>query len=150
MARMHSGARGKSGSKKPIKRIPSWAPYKEKEVEKLVVKYAKSGKNQSEIGMILRDSYGIHSVKALSGKSVSAIQKENNITPKLPDDIIALIKRLISIHRHLETNRHDQTARRGLILTNSKIHRLVIYYKKSKTLPKNWELDQTKLKMYVE
>ena len=50
MARMYSGSKGKSGSKKPLSRVPSWAPYKEKEVEKLVIKYSKAGKSSSEIG----------------------------------------------------------------------------------------------------
>ena len=34
MARMHSRRKGKSGSKRPLKQVASWAPYKEKEVEK--------------------------------------------------------------------------------------------------------------------
>ena len=52
MAKMHSRARGKSGSTKPVKKIPSWAPYKGPDVEKLIVKYSKAGKNTSEIGKI--------------------------------------------------------------------------------------------------
>ena len=42
MAKMHSRARGKSGSTKPLKKVPSWAPYKGPDVEKLIVKYAKA------------------------------------------------------------------------------------------------------------
>ena len=83
MARMHSGAKGKSGSKKPIKKVPSWAPFKEKDVEKLIVKYAKAGKSSSEIGLLLRDAYGINSVKALTGKKVTAVLEENNLTKEL-------------------------------------------------------------------
>ena len=49
---MHSRARGKSGSTKPLKKVPSWAPYKGPDVEKLIVKYAQAGKNTSEIGYI--------------------------------------------------------------------------------------------------
>ena len=52
MAKMHSRARGKSGSTKPVKKIPSWAPYKGPDVEKLIVKYSKAGKNTSEIGKV--------------------------------------------------------------------------------------------------
>jgi len=150
MARMHSGARGKSGSKKPAKRIPSWAPYKEKEVEKLVVKYAKSGKKSSEIGMILRDSYGINSVQALTGKKVNAILAENQLSSKLPDDVLSLIKKMIDLKQHLEKNKHDQTARLGMLLTNSRIKRLVKYYQRRKRLPVDWQLDLDRLKMYLE
>ncbi len=147
---MHSGAKGKSGSKKPIKKIPSWAPFKEKEVEKLIVKYAKAGKSTSEIGLLLRDAYGINSVKALTGKTVTAVLDENKLTKELPEDVLNLIKKIILVKQHLEKNKQDQTAKRGIILTTSKINRLVKYYKRSKRLPVDWKLDMTRLKMYLE
>ena len=150
MARMHSRDKGKARSTKPIKKVPSWAPYKGKEVEKLVAKYAKAGKSMSEIGMWLRDNYGINSVKALTGKSIGKILEENKITQELPEDLLNLIKRLIDVKTHLEKNKQDQTAKRGLILTSSKIRRLTTYYKKSKKLPADWKLDMTRLKMYLE
>lgn len=150
MARMHSRAKGKSGSKKPIKKIPSWAPYKEKEVEKLVVKYAKAGKTASEIGLILRDVHGINSVRVLTNKKVTQLLRENNLAKKLPEDIVSLIKKLISINQHLEKNKHDESAQRGLILTISKINRLVKYYTRTGRLPEDWKLDVTRLKMYLE
>src|SRR3989338_784760 len=96
MARMYSRRKGKSGSKTPPKRVPSWAPYKSKEVEKLIQKMGKAGKSASEIGLILRDSYGINSVKALTGKKVNTLLKEHGITKTLPEDMLALIKKLIS------------------------------------------------------
>ena len=147
---MHSRAKGKSGSKKPIKRIPSWAPYQGKEVEKLIIKYAKAGKTSSEIGLHLRDSYGINSVKALTGKKILAVLEENKLGSTLPEDIISLIKKMIAIKFHQERNKHDQTAKRGLILTESKIRRLVKYYQRTSVLPKDWVLDTERLKMYLE
>lgn len=150
MSRMHSGSKGKSGSKKPLKKVASWVPYKDKEAEKLVVKYAKAGKSTSEIGLILRDVHGINSVKALTEKKISTLLKENNLTKKLPEDMISFIKKLIAIKQHLEKNKHDETANRGLILTISKINRLKAYYTRSKRLPANWKLDESRLKMYIE
>ena len=150
MARMHSRDKGKSGSKKPLKKVPSWAPYKGKDVEKLVVKYAKAEKSSSEIGITLRDNYGINSVKALTGKSISTILKENKLSKELPEDMLNLIKKIIDIKRHLEKNKQDQTAKRGLLLTSSKIRRLVKYYKSSKKLPADWKLDMDRLKIYIE
>lgn len=150
MARMYSKAKGKSGSKKPLKRIPSWAPYKETEVEKLVVKFAKAGKSSSEIGLILRDSYGINDVKALTNKKISAILKENNTGRKLPEDILALIKRLVSINQHLEKNKKDETAKRGLQLTSSKLRRIIAHHRSTGKLPKDWKLEMERLKMYLE
>ncbi|MBI2666437.1 30S ribosomal protein S15 [Candidatus Woesearchaeota archaeon] len=150
MAKMHSRARGKSGSTKPIKKIPSWAPYKEKDVEKLVVKFAKAGKNNAEIGLLLRDSYGVHNVKALIGKNVSAIVQENHLQKKLPEDMLALIKKMILVKQHLGKNKQDKTALRGYQLTNSKVNRLVKYYKRSGKIAPDWKLDTDKLKMYLE
>ena len=66
---MHSRKKGKSGSTKALrKNKPSWSRYKENEIEQLVVKLARSGKSPSQIGIFLRDSYGIYDVKKLTGK----------------------------------------------------------------------------------
>lgn len=150
MARMHSRARGKSGSTKPVKRIPSWMRYKGKEVEKLIIKLAKSGQTASEIGTGLRDSYGIHNVRAIADKKISKILEENGLLKKLPEDLMALIKKFIELKKHLEKNKQDKTAKRGLQLTDSKIKRLVKYYNKSGKLPKDWKFEVENVKMYVE
>ncbi len=147
---MHSRKKGKSGSTKPAKKVPSWAPYKEKEVEKLIVKYAKAGKSASETGMILRDSYGINTVKALTGKKVTALLAEHGLNKKLPEDLLNLIKKMIAVKAHMEKNRQDRTALRGLQLTDSKIRRLVKYYKRSGRIEESWRLDTDRLKMYLE
>ncbi len=147
---MHSRDKGKSRSSKPPKSIPSWAPHKGKEVEKLVVKYAKADHSSSEIGMILRDNYGIQSVKALTEKTISQIMEENGITKTLPEDLLNLIRKMIHVKTHFEKNRQDKTAKRGLLLTSSKIRRLVKYYKASKKLPADWKLDMNRLKIYLE
>ena len=47
-------------------------------------------------------------------------------------------------------NRKDQTAKRGLELTNSKIQRLVKYYKSSGKLAADWKYDSKKMRFYVE
>lgn len=150
MARGYSGAKGISGSTKPIKKIPSWMRYRGKEIEKLIIKLAKAGSTQSEIGMVLRDTYGIHNVKVVAEKTVSQILKENELRKEIPEDLMALIKKLIAVKKHLEKNKHDEAAKRGLLLTDSKIRRLVKYYKKSGRLPKDWKFEVEKVKMYVE
>ncbi len=150
MARMHSRGRGKSGSTKPLKKVQAWAPYKGADVEKLVVKYAKAGKSTSEIGLILRDTYGVGSVKALTGKKVSEVLQEKQLTKEMPEDLRNLIKKMVYIQRHREKNKHDETAKRGLLLTNSKIRRLVKYYQRTERLPAEWKLDMDRLKIYLE
>ena len=100
--------------------------------------------------MILRDKYGINSVRALTEKRISGILAENKLTKELPDDLLALIGKLVSIRAHREKNKQDMTALRGEQLTTSKIRRLVKYYVASKKLPDGWKLDMNRLKMYVE
>lgn len=151
MARMHSRKKGKSGSKKPVKKsVPSWARYKAKEVELLVTKLAKEGKPSSEIGVILRDTYGVSSIKTTVGKNVQAILKEKGMQKELPEDLLNLVKKSISIRKHLEENKQDMPALRGLILTESKIKRLVKYYKKNKVLPLDWKYDAKSIRLYAE
>ncbi len=151
MARMHSRAKGKSGSTKPSKKsVPAWVQYKPKEVELLVTKYAKEGKTASQIGIFLRDEYGIPDVKLITGKSVTKILADKNAAPEIPEDLSALIRKAVLIKKHLEEKKKDLTAKRGLQLTESKIRRLTKYYKNSGKLPKGWKYDPEKIKLYVE
>ncbi|MEK6837288.1 MAG: 30S ribosomal protein S15, partial [Nanoarchaeota archaeon] len=136
--------------KKPIKKAaPTWVRYQAKEVELLVAKVAKEGKTQSQIGVVLRDSYGVPDVKKISGKNVTAIMKEKNILPKIPEDLMALIKKSVKIKKHLEGMKHDMTAKRGFELTASKIRRLVKYYKRENILPQDWSYDPEKVKLLI-
>ena len=150
MARMHSRKKGKSGSTKPLqKKKPTWLRYSAKEIESLVVKLAKSGKTTSEIGLELRDSYGVPDVKFLTKKRINDILKENKLESKLPEDLKNLIKREIVISKHLEKNKQDKTAKRGLQLTESKINRLVKYYKKKGVLDQSWKYTREKAELLV-
>lgn len=99
MSRMHSRAKGKSGSTKPAAPTkPSWVALKPKEIEMLVVKYAKEGKGASKIGLYLRDEYGVPGVKLMTGKSVQQILVEKKALPELPEDLMALMRKLSLIH----------------------------------------------------
>ena len=71
MARMHSRKKGKSGSKKPLKKVKKvWLRYSDKEVEQLIIKLAKQGNTQSKIGIMLRDTYGVPDVKIILNKKL--------------------------------------------------------------------------------
>ncbi len=124
--------------------------HKAKEVEMLVLKVAKEGKPASMIGLVLRDSYGIPDVKAVSGKSITKILEEKKLAPKIPEDLMSLIKRAIAIRKHIEENKQDMTALRGLQLTESKVKRLVKYYKRIKKIPVDWKYDVKSVKLYAE
>jgi small subunit ribosomal protein S15 len=131
MARIHARRRGRAGSKKPLATTPpSWINYKPEEIKTLVLKLAKQGLSTSQIGLTLRDSYGIPDVKMSTKKAISQILKENKLYPEIPEDIQNLIKQATKVKKHLETNKKDNFSRRGLDLINSKIRRLVSYYNK--------------------
>ncbi len=148
MARIYSRARGQHGSTRPSKKsVPSWTRYKAKEVELLMQKLAKEGHTSSEIGIMLRDSYGIPDVRTLTGKTISGLLKEKNLLPKIPEDLMSLIRRNVQIRKHLELNKHDESANRGLIITESKIKRLVKYYIRVGKLPKDFKFDEASLRL---
>ncbi|MBN1275534.1 30S ribosomal protein S15 [Candidatus Woesearchaeota archaeon] len=151
MARMHSRDKGKSGSTKPAKRsTPTWLQYKSKEVELLIVKYAKEGKTPSQIGMFLRDEYGIPDVAIVTKRGVAAILEEKGLLADIPEDLMALIRKAVLLRKHLEENHKDQPGKRGLRLTESKILRLAKYYKRSGRLPASWKYDPEKVKLTIE
>ena len=150
MARMHSRKKGKSGSKKPLKTSYSWMNYKPKEVELLVVKLAKEGNAASQIGIKLRDVYGIPDVKTATKKSITKILKEKKLAPNLPENLTSLLEQVISIKKHLENNKKDLHAKRNLTLTESKIRRLVKYYKTNGTLPEDWYYNPKRVNLLVE
>ena len=116
----------------------------------LVMKLAKEGKTASEIGMMLRDMYGIPDVKLVTQKKITAILKEKSLSPQIPDDITALIRKRIALQKHFDENHKDMPAKRGLRITDSKINRLVKYYKKSGRLPLEWKFNPSQASMYVD
>ncbi len=151
MAKMHSRGRGNSGSNKPLNPTkPTWIIYKPKEIELLIGKFAKEGKTSSEIGMILRDSYGIPSVKLLTEKRIQEILIEKKQVPELPEDMMSLMRRSVIIRKHIGVNKQDMTALRGLQLTESKIKRLVKYYKDIGKLAPDWKYDPSAVKIYTD
>ena len=61
------------------------------------------------------------------------------LAPEIPEDLYHLIKKAVSIRKHLERNRKDKDSKFRLILVESRIHRLARYYKKTKKLPPVWK-----------
>lgn len=151
MARMYSRRKGKAGSHKPSQAtVPSWMRYKEKEVELLITKLAKEGKNSSQIGIVLRDTYGIPDSKLITKKRITGILKEKKLLSDVPEDLVSLIKRSIAINKHLEVNKKDEMAKRGLTLTESKIRKLIKYYKKVGKLHSEWKYDPKRAGIFTE
>src|SRR3989338_3348371 len=148
MARMHSRKLGQSGSKKPEKKRHGWLMYEPAEVEKLIVKLAKEGKQNSEIGLVLRDQYGVADVRSL-GMKVSKIA-EKEVKKEVPDDMYNLMKKAVQMHKHLNSNHHDAKATHGLELLESKIRRLGKYYAREGRLQSDWKYSMEKAKLLVK
>ncbi|RYR51157.1 hypothetical protein Ahy_A06g026204 [Arachis hypogaea] len=55
------------------------------------------------------------------------------------EDLYHLIKKAVSIKKHLERNRKDKDSKFKLILVESRIYRLARYYKKTNKLPPVWK-----------
>jgi small subunit ribosomal protein S13e len=93
----------------------------------------------SQIGVLLRDSHGIPQTKAVTGSKILRILKKNGLAPEIPEDLYHLIKKAVSVRKHLERNRHDMDAKFRLILIESRIHRLARYYRQTRQLPPTWK-----------
>ncbi|MCP4763981.1 MAG: 30S ribosomal protein S15 [archaeon] len=150
MARMHSRKKGKSGSKRPSRIIkPEWCEYTAEQVEEMVIDLYKKGETPSNIGLILRDTYGIPLVRAITGKKIKAILDENELKSPLPEDFMNLAKKALNIRKHLEENKKDLEAKKGLNRVESKIYRLVRYYKKKGVLEPDFKYKPDKIKIMI-
>ena len=128
---MHSNGKGMADSALPYKRTPpAWLKTSKADVEEKVAKLAKKGLMPSQIGVILRDSEGIAQVKAVAGQKILRLLKKAGIAPALPEDLYQLIKKAVSVRKHLERNRNDVDSKFRLILIESRVHRISRYYKK--------------------
>jgi small subunit ribosomal protein S15 len=131
--------KGRSHSTRPVsKRPPNWVVYQPDEVKALIINLAREGRQQSEIGGILRDEYGIPLVRPIVGYGVERVLREAGLAPRIPEDLYNLMVRATRLRRHMERNPKDFSNKRGLQLTESKIFALTRYYKKRDMLPQDW------------
>lgn len=149
MARMHRRRKGASGSKRPFRASnPNWVMAAE-DIERWVVKLAKDGYSTSTIGIILRDQYGVPSIKLATKKSVMAILKENGIKFELPEDLRTLMEKAVALNAHIQEHRKDLHNKRNLALIEAKIRRVAKYYVATKVLPKDWKYSIETAKVVV-
>ena len=108
--------KGISSSAIPYSRnAPAWFKLSSESVIEQIVKYARKGLTPSQIGVLL--------------------------APEIPEDLYYLIKKAVSVRKHLERNRKDKDAKFRLILIESRIHRLARYYRTVAVLPPNWKYE---------
>merc|ERR1712129_496115 len=101
------------------RRPPTWLKMKTEDICDHICKLAKKGSEVSNV----------------TGSKILRILKTNGLAPELPEDLYCLIKKAVSIRKHLDKNRKDKDSKFRLILVESRIHRLARYYKRVKALP---------------
>jgi small subunit ribosomal protein S15 len=140
LARLHSKKHGRSRSRFPKRKVaPDWQPLSSDEVKELVRKFARQGYLPSEIGRILRDHYGVPSVRAAIGKRLVAFLEEEKLAPKVPEDLLQLLRKAVRMWNHLKNHKKDIHNRVKYQHLLSKIHRLSKYYKRVGKLPQDWK-----------
>jgi len=120
------------------------------EIYKKIEELTKKGTSKSDIGIELKKNK-LHSTKKEVGKKINIIQKDLKLeVNKLPDDLMALIKKAVKLIKHKEDNKKDTRGKRGYQLTISKINRLKKYYIKEGKLPKTWRYSDDTAKLLVK
>ncbi|MCH8996467.1 MAG: 30S ribosomal protein S15 [Nitrosopumilus sp.] len=140
MGRLHTHNHGKSQSTRPLDlKKPTWVTQSPKEIEEMIVKYAKDGMTSSQIGIKLRDQHAIPLVKPIINKGIMQVLDENKLNQDLPEDLNNIVIKAVGLQKHLKSNKLDNRNRRALELIEAKVHRLSVYYKKIGKIPKNWK-----------
>ncbi|MGI0084859.1 MAG: 30S ribosomal protein S15, partial [Nitrososphaerales archaeon] len=125
MARIHSHRRGKSHSTRPSsKRTPTWVTYGQDEISASIMKMFKEGLGPSQIGLKMRDDYGIPSTKTFLGKSVKEVLSQGATKGSTPEDLARLVERAAKLKGHLNSHHADRKNVRSLELLEAKIHRV--------------------------
>jgi small subunit ribosomal protein S15 len=131
---MHTRRRGSSGSDRPAADDPpEWSDVDEDAIVDRVVDLAEEGHAPSEIGMKLRDEgvdgTPVPDVSLATGRSITEILEVEGAGPDLPEDLRNLMERAVGLHEHMDANPNDHQNKRALQNTESKIRRLVEYYR---------------------
>lgn len=134
--------KGISSSAIPYSRnAPAWFKTSPEAIVEQIIKYARKGLTPSQIGVLLRDAHGVTQTRFITGNKIMRILKSNGLAPEIPEDLYYLIKKAVSVRKHLERNRKDKDAKFRLILIESRIHRLARYYRTVSVLPPNWKYE---------
>ena len=131
---MHTRRRGSSGSDRPAAdEPPEWSDVDADDVEARVVELAEQGYDPSQIGMKLRDEgvtgTPVPDVTLATDKTITEILDDHDASPELPEDLRNLMERAIRLREHVQENPQDHQNKRALQNTESKVRRLVNYYR---------------------
>ncbi len=130
--------------------VPHWLTYSPEEVERLVTNKYNQGLTKSQIGLVLRDQYGIPSVRELIKKNVSKLLIERGVKEPLPEDLIALYRKAVKMHMHLQKEKKDKKSKRSFVILENRIKKLIKYYKENDVMPKDYEYSIESARLVVK
>eukprot|EP00997_Jenningsia_sp_PLL12_P009282 NODE_6218_length_523_cov_54.069620_g5452_i0.p2 GENE.NODE_6218_length_523_cov_54.069620_g5452_i0~~NODE_6218_length_523_cov_54.069620_g5452_i0.p2 ORF type:complete len:97 (+),score=29.84 NODE_6218_length_523_cov_54.069620_g5452_i0:45-293(+) len=82
MGRMYSNGKGIARRCLPFRtRPPSWVGISTNNLVDQIIKLAKKGATPSQIGVTLRDNFGIPQVKGVTGSKILRILKKHGLAP---------------------------------------------------------------------
>lgn len=151
MAKLHSRKKGKSSSRRPKSAVSAkHVEMPREQIEDLILKMVKEGVPEAKIGLILRDSHTVPSVKSVLGIGLSEFLKKKHCLPEYPDDLLNLVKKAVRIRNHLKLSKKDVHNKVKLLHVESKIHRLVKYYTGVGRLPVDWRYNSENAALLVK
>ena len=101
---------------------PTWLKYTKEEVVAIVKKLAEKDITSEKIGLILRDQYGIPSVRLYGIKMKEAMEDKFQEPTTLNLD-----KKLKKIIDHFKKNKQDKKSERALVITKAKLKKRTDY-----------------------
>jgi small subunit ribosomal protein S15 len=125
-------------------------PLSKEEIESIIVKLGQDGVPAARIGLVLRDQHAVPDVKLATGQTIAEVLAANQLKPTLPDDLVALMRKAINLQTHLGENNKDLANKRNMQMIESKIRRIVKYYKREGTLPADWQYSIQNAELLIE
>ena len=120
------------------------------EVEEKVLELAKGGASTAKIGLVMRDHYGVPSVRLVTGQKLAKWLGSKGVKHDLPEDLSSLLRRAVKLAGIVRAHKKDLHNKRRLQLLESKIRRLEKYYRREGRLPKAWRYSLDSAAVQVE
>jgi small subunit ribosomal protein S15 len=103
---------------------PTWLKYTKEEVIAIIKKLSEKDITSEKIGLILRDQYGIPSIRLYGIKMKEAMGDKFQ-----EPTTINLENKLQKIINHFKKNKQDKRSERSLVITKSKLKKRTDYMK---------------------
>ncbi len=110
---------------------PAWLKIKEDEMKKIIAELAKEYSQPAQIGLLLRDQYGIPSTR-IYGKKLSKYLEELGLDSNA--ELKNAEKKFEAIKEHLKNNITDRKAKHKLQKAQSRLNIVKKYFSRKKKI----------------